>query len=337
MTPVEATMLPICPSRSRTTRGPARRSPLRRTSPSATAVRRAPRWSCWPARWRARRTDPRSTSGYRNRPGCRRCPCWCTSPRRCPSTASVRARTCPRMRPRRTSGCCRGRGARASHVWTPLPVLAHWVCPGAHVPVHMPAMHVSFMPVQSTMPPYWPFAPHVAEALPTQPGVPGLHGTQARQTGALPPQDASASTHCPPEQVSGVEPTQAVAPVAHAGGAPSASAPSSAASAGPSFALASPAPPSVAAPSLVPSLLEASVAPPAESLAEASFAVASPVPPPSSPPVDDAPPELPHAVSETERNPSHDSHDDTSGSAPRANYSRYALGRPSATPSVSPG
>jgi hypothetical protein len=153
------------------------------------------------------------------------------------------------------------------HVWTALPLpasppappspAAHCVWLGAHTPLQAPATHVWPVDVQSIVPPHAPVEPQIADELPRHPIAPGVHATQrpARHDGVAPLHAASASTHCPAEHVSGVEPTHAVAPSVHTGGGPaSPSGPSGGASSAPSDAVASPEPESAGPASLAPSL-----------------------------------------------------------------------------------
>jgi hypothetical protein len=200
-----------------------------------------------------------------------------------------------------------------SHVWTPFPApaspppapaspAAHWVWPGAQSPAQAPATHVWFVGVQLIVPPHAPVEPQIADELPRHPIAPGVHATQrpARQDGSVPLQAASATTHWPPEHVSGVEPTHAPAPLVHTGAGPaSPSGPSGGASTGaPSDALASPEPESTSPASLAPSL-----AVPLSLAAASWFTPESPdvasTPPSPPPPEDEVPPELPHAVRRT--------------------------------------
>jgi hypothetical protein len=81
-------------------------------------------------------------------------------------------------------------------LWTPLLVVLHCVCPGAHWPVHPPLMHVWF--VQAAGVPQAPAALHVCTPFPEHCLVPGVQATQAlfKQAG-VDPEQVTAVCHSP--------------------------------------------------------------------------------------------------------------------------------------------
>jgi hypothetical protein len=88
------------------------------------------------------------------------------------------------------------------------------VCPGAHVPVHAPPVHVWF--VQATGCPHWPFVPHVCTPLPEHCTWFGVQTPEQAPLEHMPLAHATGLPHAPDTHVCTAPPAQRVCPLAHA-------------------------------------------------------------------------------------------------------------------------